>query len=442
MTPSSEGISRRGFLRTAGIGMAGLTALGAAGCRGLGGGSSSGEKTLTLTWWSEGKRAKRTQDVADLYTKKNEGVKIQGQFSGFDGYFDKLATRVAGGNPPDVFQLHIESLLEYAERGTTRSLEDLAPDPLKLDDSLPSYVLDSCRYEGKLHFVPLGLATAPSLVYSRTKLDRYGVAPPKPDWALDDFVAFAEAVTKASKGKVYGTSEMGGSAPALEAYLRSQDEELFTTDGKLGFAKEKLNEWLSMWDDLRKSKACVPAKVSAAAVGFDKNPITTGQAVITVAASSKGVEGYQNLVDDELEAVPFPRYRKGGPPGTMLTPIEWWALSSKMSDEKAKLAADFAAFAISERKAVEIWAVDHGVPVYTELRTKTAAAARGTAKAIYDDFATVEATKPAPRRLHPAGAGELLEITLSQVNQDVGFRKLTVAGAVDKFFREADRVLK
>lgn len=432
-------LSRRGLLGAAGLGTVGALV----GCRGLGGSSDGGAKSLSLTWWSEGKRAKRTQDVADLFTQKHDDVRIAGQFSGFDGYYDKLATRVAGGNPPDIFQLHIETLVEYAKRGAVRALDDLTPKPLRLDDSLPDYVVDSCTYEGKLHFVPLGLATAPSLVYSRTKLDEYGVEPPAPDWTVDDFRKLVADVTRASKGKVHGTAEMGGFSPGFEAYLRAQGKELFTNDGAVGFAEDDLTEWFTMWKDLRDSKACVPMKVSAGAKGFDKNPLTTGRAVLTGAASSKGIEGYQNIVEDDLESVPFPRYTKGGPPGTMVTPIEWWALSPEMSEEKAELAADFANFAITTAEAVRIWAVDHGVPVFADLREQTSAKAKGTAKLIHDDFTTVEATKPEPRRLHPAGAAELLgDKTLGRLNQDIGFGKKRVRQAVDEFFREADRILE
>ena len=217
--PMTRHLSRRGVL---GAGVGGLFAL--AGCSGLRGGSSNGSgspNTISLTWWSEGKRAQRTLDVAHLFEKSHKGVHIDGQFSDFGGYYDKLATRVAGGNPPDVFQVHITEMADYAKRGAVRPLDDLVPKPLQLG-GLPSYILDSCRYQGKLYFVPLGLATQPSLVYSRTKLDKFGVTAPDPVWTLDDFVQFSRTVTKASGGKVHGTSDMGGSPAAFEAFVRSR----------------------------------------------------------------------------------------------------------------------------------------------------------------------------------------------------------------------------
>lgn len=436
--PTTRNLSRRSVLgATAG----GLLAL--AGCRGLGGGSSSGSggtKTLSLTWWSEGKRAQRTIDVAHLFEKAHKGVHIDAQFSDFGGYYDKLATRVAGGNPPDIFQVHITELADYAKRGAVRPLDDLVPDPLHLT-GLPSYVLDSCKYQGKLYFVPLGLATQPSLVYNRTKLDSLGVPAPDPDWALDDFHQFVRAVSKAGGGKVYGTSDMGGSPPAFEAFVRSKGTQLFTEDGKLAFSKDVLQEWYGLWDQLRHQKATVPMKISAGVQGFANDPLTTGQAAITVAASSKGIAGYGNIVKDKLESVPFPRHEKGGPVGTLVTPIEWWALSSKMPKEKATLAAQFANFAITSPKAASAWTTDHGVPLFADLREKTYAEADGLTKLIYDDFDTVQKTNPSARTLYPPGSGELIQMTLKKLNQDVGFGKSTVQKAVTTFYSEADRIL-
>lgn len=436
--PIGHSLSRRGFLATAAGGL-----LAAAGCRGLSGSSSNaggGDHTLSLTWWSEGKRAQRTLDVAHLFEKANKGVHINGQFSNFNGYYDKLATRVAGGDAPDVFQVHITMMADYAKRGAVRPLADLVPKPLRLE-GLPDYVVESCKYKGKLYFVPLGLATQPSLVYSRTKLDRLDVAPPHADWTLGDFTRFANAVTKASGGKVYGTAEMGGSAPAFEAFVRSKGTELFTAGGRLAFDQDVLEEWYGLWDELRKAKAAVPMKISAGVQGFANDPLTTGQSALTVAASSKGIEGYGNIVKDKLESVPFPRHRKGGPVGTLVTPIEWWALSSKMSEDKAELAARFADFAITDQKAVSIWAADHGVPLFSDLRAKTYPHANATTKQIYDDFETVEKTHPKARTIYPPGAGELLENVLTEQNQNVGFGKATVRKAVQTFFSEADRIL-
>lgn len=436
--PTSRSLSRRGFLGAAAGGM-----LAVAGCRGLSGGSANsggGGKSLSLTWWSEGKRAQRTLDVAHLFEKTDKGVHINGQFSNFNGYYDKLATRVAGGDAPDIFQVHITMMADYAKRGAVRSLEDLVPDPLRLAD-LPDYVLESCKYKGKLCFVPLGLATQPSLVYSRTKLDKLDIAPPRADWTLDDFTRFASAVAKASGGKVYGTAEMGGSAPAFEAFVRSKGTELFTTDGKLAFGQDVLDEWYGLWDELRKRKAAVPMKISAGVQGFANDPLTTGQSALTVAASSKGIEGYENIVKDKLASVPFPRHRKGGPVGTLVTPIEWWALSAKMPKDKAELAARFANFAITDQKAVSVWAADHGVPLFADLRKKAYPDADATTKQIYDDFETVERTHPKPRTIYPPGAGELLQNVLTEQNQNVGFGKATVSKAVRTFFSEAERIL-
>ena len=60
---------------------------------------------LQIMWWGGAARAENTQKVLDLYTQKHPNVTFKVEQGPNAGYFDKLATRAAGGNAPDIFQL-------------------------------------------------------------------------------------------------------------------------------------------------------------------------------------------------------------------------------------------------------------------------------------------------------------------------------------------------
>ena len=97
-------ISRRTFLNVMGAAGA-LAACGgsssgssAAGASSAAAGGSSaaagGDVTIRITWWGGQSRHEYTQQLLDKYTELNPSVHFQATPSGWDGYFEKLATEI------------------------------------------------------------------------------------------------------------------------------------------------------------------------------------------------------------------------------------------------------------------------------------------------------------------------------------------------------------
>src|SRR5919198_6013910 len=88
------------------IAVAVCLALAAAAC-GSGGGSGSGGGTVNLSfaWWGDASRAKATQEAVALFQQQHSNIKVSTQYAPFADFFTKLATQVAGGNAPDLFQI-------------------------------------------------------------------------------------------------------------------------------------------------------------------------------------------------------------------------------------------------------------------------------------------------------------------------------------------------
>src|SRR5437764_15409242 len=60
---------------------------------------------LTVMWWGSQDRHDRTLKVIDMYEKEHPNVKIKPIYTGWDGYWEKLATQVAGKKMPDIVQM-------------------------------------------------------------------------------------------------------------------------------------------------------------------------------------------------------------------------------------------------------------------------------------------------------------------------------------------------
>ena len=68
-------------------------------------GKSGSEATLRFSWWGGEDRHEATLAVIDQYMQENPGITIEGEYSGWDGYLEKLTTQLAAGTAPDIIQI-------------------------------------------------------------------------------------------------------------------------------------------------------------------------------------------------------------------------------------------------------------------------------------------------------------------------------------------------
>lgn len=430
-------LTRRNFLEASGGLLVGMCAVGLGGC----GGSEGGDGELRVTWWGEGDQNERTRKAITLFEREKQSISVRPQATNFEGYFDKLATQVAGGNAPDVFQVYLPVLAEYAERNTLLELDQFIGDTINLDgfdkDSVKSGQLD-----GTFYFMPLGLSTQPAIIYDATLMEEIGVEMPGPDWTLEDFASVSREISEANSAELYGSVDMGGNGIECEAFIRSKGKELFTEEGQLGFTKEDLTEWFSFWDDLRKADAVVPPD-AVEGEGFEVSPLVTGLAPIGEAYSSKGLQGYQTLTEHDLNFISFPRYSRGTERRELVAPVEW--MSTSADSESPEQAAQLLNFLVNDTKAVKALGISHGVPVSEEVRQeiKGSGDLSPLEQKIYEN-AESAIQYSSPRVIYPVGASELVGIgdtVIGRINERIAFGEISVAQGVDEFFSEAERAL-
>ena len=69
------------------------------------GGDGGKEVELRVMWWGSDARHKATLDAIKLFEEKNPGIKIKAEYSGYEGYLEKLSTQMSGKTAPDVMQV-------------------------------------------------------------------------------------------------------------------------------------------------------------------------------------------------------------------------------------------------------------------------------------------------------------------------------------------------
>jgi multiple sugar transport system substrate-binding protein len=125
------------------------------------------------------------------FEAENPDINIEYSTAPFDGYFTRLQTDFAAGNPPDVFELNYENFVTFASRDTLLPLEEHLQ--LDADGTFYPAALEAFRYAGTQYGLPITFSTV-VLFYNRDLFDAAGVEYPTDDWTWNDVLAAAEAI--------------------------------------------------------------------------------------------------------------------------------------------------------------------------------------------------------------------------------------------------------
>ncbi|WP_020617159.1 ABC transporter substrate-binding protein [Paenibacillus daejeonensis] len=138
------------------------------------GDDSPQEVSLRFSWWGSEVRHKALLDAIDLYTENNPHVTIEPEYSGFDGYYQKLVTQFAGGTAPDLTPLSVDWIDELAVKS------DLVVDLYTLDEYIDLDAFDAdfleryAVFDGKLAGLPMGVNGMVNL-YNQDFFDRFDI---------------------------------------------------------------------------------------------------------------------------------------------------------------------------------------------------------------------------------------------------------------------------
>ena len=96
----------------------------AAALSGCSSGSSDGKTHLTFQIWDVAQRD-GMQAICDAYTEKNPNVEIEVQVTSWNEYWTKLEAAAISNQMPDIFWMHTNEILKYADYGKIADLTDL-----------------------------------------------------------------------------------------------------------------------------------------------------------------------------------------------------------------------------------------------------------------------------------------------------------------------------
>ena len=208
--------------------------------------ASDGLVHLNFQIWDNAQRG-GMEAVARAYMDKNPEVEIQVQVTSWDEYWTKLDAAAESGQLPDIFWMHTNQILKYADYGKLEDVTDL------YDDVEPDYytthfsdisLANARGSDGRMYGVPKDKDTI-CLVYNREMFDAAGVAYPDESWTWDDLKS-ASARIHEKTGKygymAYADDQLGYWNFVYQAggYILNEDK---TKAGFLDYGTRKAMEF-------------------------------------------------------------------------------------------------------------------------------------------------------------------------------------------------------
>lgn len=184
--------------------------------------AQSAGKPVTLTYvnYSAGVDKPMWDSLIAEFGKAHPNITVRYQpvpGESWGDYFDKLATMIAGGNPPDVSRVAIEGTRLVVSRGLATPLDEFMRGDPEIDEFLKDVsprLLEALRVDGKTYELPFDWNNM--VMYYNTKmLEREGLPPPKKEWTKDEFLALAQRLTRRSPA---GETEVFGFGFAVQYF--------------------------------------------------------------------------------------------------------------------------------------------------------------------------------------------------------------------------------
>ena len=113
--------------------------------------------TLRFMWWGSDARHEATLAVIEQYEQLHPNVKIEAEYGGYDGYFEKLTTQVSGGTAADIVQFDASMTRDLMAMGEV--FADLNDYSAQLDtsDFDQNFLKSFSYYDGRMVGLPTGV---------------------------------------------------------------------------------------------------------------------------------------------------------------------------------------------------------------------------------------------------------------------------------------------
>ena len=322
--------------------------------------SSSGKTELRMLWWGGDGRHTPTLEALDLYMEENPDVTIEGEYQGWDGYYQKIVTQLAGGTAADVLQIDQPWFNELCSRGDIF----VEIDPSIIDISgFEAQLLEYGTYEGKLYGLPTGV-NVNTMVVDKNLLAKCGIDPDTV-WTWENIITEGRKVHETDPSYYFN-----GCAPDTfrywwEMYMAQVAGGVVDEDKNVMFTYEQALqafEYFKQWFDL--GIVAPFAQTSLFYQHYQDNPDWINN---KMAVGWEWISSMENSIGSrDLETTTLPVFEGAANSGVLMRPAQIYVIpkSTKNATETQKLVN----FLFNDPDAVDILGTCRSVPATSNAR--------------------------------------------------------------------------
>ncbi|MFS0725512.1 ABC transporter substrate-binding protein [Paenibacillus sp. 1P07SE] len=408
-----------------------LAACGSSGDNAPATGGETAEETkdtkLRIVWWGSQARHDATNKVLEIYTEAHPHITFEPDFSGFDSYWDKLATQSAARNAPDIIQMDAQYFNEYAGRN---QLADLSSG-INVD-ALDENLLAAGRYEDKLYAIPIG-SNPFGIVYNQLAIEKMGLTVPE-EWTWDEMFQLARDIQpKLEQGK-YALRDFTVDGEVYEMFQLSKGKGPLAQDGELNLDAGVWQEWVGLFDELRQEGVVPPAEISVAEKKYDpQQDLLLNGTVLIKQSYASDFPAWESVQPGAFALAKAPRSEQAG---GYVKPSMYWSVSAHSAHiEEAK---QFIDYFINNEEAADVLGVIRGIPVSSDILTYLEPKLTEADKA---QLGLINVTRPDanPFTVGPKGFGSFI-VDFNKVGAELVFGRISAEQAYTDIERywEAD----
>ena len=264
--------------------------------------------TLRFSWWGGETRHNAVLDALDLFMAENPNIRVEAEFSGWDGYIDRLRTQMAANNQPDIFVAGHEGPWEVLPWSARADIRDFDIDISAYSD-VQLAMIQAADPDGRLLGLPMSESIRAVYLINETLLSELGIPFPDRNWTWDDLATLSQQIYDESGGATHGVlDEFGGityGSNGRRAFdLAIHGSPVTAADG-LTLTADQMRLSYEWWGALRDSGAATPAAITVQADDGANSPLVTRDAaMLTISLGSYA--RFQANTPDNLVVHPVP----------------------------------------------------------------------------------------------------------------------------------------
>lgn len=308
--------------------------------------------TLRMAWWGGDSRHEAILKAIDLYEQKNPGVKIEGEYQGYDGYYEKMMTTLSSGTAPDLFQFHRDWIPDVQE--AKHYLADLSTLPVDLS-TLKEGVLEKAGiYDNEPVLFPCvvgGTAMFVNVDFANT----YGIDTSK-QYTWKEFMELGQKIHEQDPEAYLMTADIDvlNRLIVLASISQQTGGSLIDEDTyDLNFTEEQMTEALQLIVDLYQTNTMEPFGEAAVFVGqMDQNNKWVNGKIGVLMDTTGAYAKYQASISGDLDTMSIPRIENAKCSGSDFSGNMGFCINdaSPYKEEAAK----FLDFCMNDPEAVEV----------------------------------------------------------------------------------------